>query len=212
MASGSVYRSRCSDRAGDDLAPVDPAIGFQVGASTQSLSGPPSWSGNAVPPLPTTRLRNRPGWSAAAKSAAAVPTSGPTRCGCSSPNASATSNDELAHRPAATSTIAALGLPEPRQVDRHQMGVLREARPDRLVGSRGSRATGSAAARGRSGLTLGEANRQPVDGAELRPDRLAQRCRHGTVPFCSCQAVTGSRRRKACRSILLAKSSLRRQA
>ena len=48
------------------------------------LSREPSWSGTAAPPLPTTRLRSRPGYWAAANSAAAVPMSGPTTWGVSS--------------------------------------------------------------------------------------------------------------------------------
>ena len=82
-----LERSRSRPRRSAVRRSCDRARGS--GASTHSFSGSPSWSGTAVPPVPTTRLRNRPGYSAAAKSDAAVPTSGPTRCGCSSPNASA---------------------------------------------------------------------------------------------------------------------------
>ena len=51
------------------------------GSSTQDLSGSPSWSGTAAPPVPTITLAIRSGCAAAANSAADVPTSGATMCG-----------------------------------------------------------------------------------------------------------------------------------
>jgi hypothetical protein len=54
-----------------------------------SLIIPPAGNGTAASPLPTTRLRSRPGWRAAANRAAAVPVPGATTCGYPSPNASA---------------------------------------------------------------------------------------------------------------------------
>ena len=50
------------------------------GSRTHEASGWPSWIGTAAPPLPTTTLTNRSGYAAAANRAAAVPTSGATRC------------------------------------------------------------------------------------------------------------------------------------
>jgi hypothetical protein len=43
-------------------------------------------------------------------------------------------NQELAHRLRRQQRIAALGMTEPRQVDRHQVRVLGESRPRRLKG------------------------------------------------------------------------------
>ena len=58
------------------------------GASISSFSVPETSRGKAQPPLPTTRLWRRPGWLAATNRAAAVPTPGLTRCGCSMPHSS----------------------------------------------------------------------------------------------------------------------------
>jgi hypothetical protein len=46
-----------------------------------SLIIPPSCSGTAAAPLPTSRLRRRPGCRAAANNAAAVPVPGAMTCG-----------------------------------------------------------------------------------------------------------------------------------
>jgi hypothetical protein len=43
-------------------------------------------------------------------------------------------DDELAHRPRGQQRVAALGVPEPRQVHCHQVSTLRQAPPDRFEG------------------------------------------------------------------------------
>ena len=48
-------------------------------------------------------------------------------------------DDELAHRPRGQQRVAALGMPEPRQVHGHQVGMLREPPPDRLEGQQALR-------------------------------------------------------------------------
>ena len=68
------------------------------GSSTQPCSGSPSAIGTAAPPLPTTTLATVPGDEAAANSAAAVPTSGATRCGRSELAFIHEPDEEIAHR------------------------------------------------------------------------------------------------------------------
>ena len=79
-------------------------------------------------------------------------------------------NDELAHRPRRQQRIATLGMTEPRQVDRHQMGVLGESRPGRFEREQALRPRAQQEGVIVPVLALGEADGQPVDRPELRLD------------------------------------------
>ena len=76
-------------------------------------------------------------------------------------------NDELAHGPRRHQASSALGLTEPRQVDRHQVGVLGEPRPRRLEREQALRPRAQQEGVVVPLLALGEADRQPIDGPEL---------------------------------------------
>jgi hypothetical protein len=94
-------------------------------------------------------------------------------------------NEERAHRPWRQQRVATLGMTEPRQVDRHQMGVFGEPRPGRFEGEQALRPwaqqQGVIAA---LVLALDEADGESVDGAELRLDGGVQPGGHGVAPNC----------------------------
>jgi hypothetical protein len=65
-----------------------PRTTSKLGASMMSFSAPPASIGKRTAPPPTVKLVTRSGALAARKSAAAVPTSGPTTCGAPRPHSS----------------------------------------------------------------------------------------------------------------------------
>ena len=83
-------------------------------------------------------------------------------------------DDELAHRPRREQRIAALGMTESRQVDRHQMRVFGEPQPGRLEGEQALRPRAQQQRVIVPVLALGETDGQPVDGSELRLDGAVQ--------------------------------------
>jgi len=92
---------------------------------------------------------------------------------------------ELAHRSRRQQIVATLGMTEAWQVDRHQVCVFGQSRPHRLEGEQalGPRVQQEGVVA--PILALGEADRQSVDGAELRLDRLVHCCGHGLAPCAS---------------------------
>ena len=73
---------------------------------------------------------------------------------------------ELAHRSRGHQGVAALGVAEPRQVDRHQMGLLGELPPDRLEGQQRLRPRTEQQCVVVVAPALGEPDRQAVDDTE----------------------------------------------
>ena len=87
-------------------------------------------------------------------------------------------NHELAHRPRREQRVAALGMTEPRQVDRHQMRVLGEPQPGRLEREQTLRPWAQQQGVIVAILALREADRQPVDRPELCLDGAVQPVAH----------------------------------
>ena len=77
-------------------------------------------------------------------------------------------SDELAHRPRGEQRVAALGMTESRQVDRHEMRVFGESQPGRLEGEQALRPRAQQQGVIVPVLALGVADRQPVDRPEPR--------------------------------------------
>ena len=121
------------------------------GASTQSFSRPPSRSGTAAPPLPTTRLRSRPGCSGGGEQRGRGADVGADDMRVLQPEGVGGANDELAHRLRGQQRVVALGMAESGQIDRHQVGACWPAATTPARTPAGSLATGSAAARDRRG-------------------------------------------------------------
>src|SRR5580693_3195979 len=85
--------------------------------------------------------------------------------------------DEVGHRPRREQLFATLGMSEPRQVDRHQVGVFGQPWPRWLEGEQALRPWTQQQCVVVALLALGEANRQPVDRGELSLDwRTPLRC------------------------------------
>ena len=91
-----------------------------------------------------TRLRSRPGCEAAAKRDAPVPMSGPTTSWLLKAEGVGEANDEFAHGPGESSALLALGVSEPRKVNRHQVRVVLPVAVQ--VGSKANRLSGHGAA------------------------------------------------------------------
>ena len=79
-------------------------------------------------------------------------------------------DDELAHRTRRQQLVAALGMTEPRQVDRHQMCLLGEAQPCRLECEQALRPGAQQENMILAVIALGDTDRQPVDRPEPRLD------------------------------------------
>ena len=128
-----MYRSRVPSAAVDDLASVDPAIRLEVGgfdpflqhAAELERDRRAAGADDEAPEPARMQRRGEERRSGADVRADDVRLLQAERVG--------DANDELAHRPRRHQGITALGVAEPRQVDRHQMGVLRQPRPGRLV-------------------------------------------------------------------------------
>ncbi len=93
-------------------------------------------------------------------------------------------NDELAHRPRAEQCLATLGMTKARQVDGHQMGVLGQTRPRRLEREQALRPRAQQESVIIPLLAFGEADRQPVDGPELRLHGRVRPDAQRTAPTC----------------------------
>jgi hypothetical protein len=91
-------------------------------------------------------------------------------------------DDELAHRPRGQQRVPALGMTEPRQVDRHQMGAFGQPRPHRLEGEQAFRPRAQQQGVIVAVLALREADRQPVDDPELHLDGRVQPGGHDAAP------------------------------
>jgi hypothetical protein len=79
-------------------------------------------------------------------------------------------DDELAHRRRRQQVVPALGMPVSRQVDRHQMRVLRELIPDAVEGEQAFRPRAQQQRVRLTGLALRVPDLQTVDFPKLRAD------------------------------------------
>ena len=91
-------------------------------------------------------------------------------------------DDELAHRPRGQQRIAALGMAEPRQVNRDQVRMLGQPRPHRLEGEQAFWPWAEHQRVIVAVLALGEADGQPVDDPEPHLDGCVQPGRHDAAP------------------------------
>jgi hypothetical protein len=172
------------DHGGHDLASVDPAIGvearrlhpfFQHAAELERDRGAAGADDEAPEPA---RMQRR------GEERRAGADVGPHDVWLLQAERVGGSNDEFPHRFWGHQRIAVLGLPEPREIDRHQMGVLCQPGPGGLVAVNALRPGAQQERVVVPWLALGVANGQTVNAADTRLDRLAQRCGHELVPHC----------------------------
>ena len=125
--------------------------------------------------------------------------SGPTTCGFSNPNASATRMLKSPIAGGESSRCAALRVPETRQFDPHHVRVFGEPRPYRLEGEQvlGPRAQQQGVIA--SLVALGISDRKPVDDPELQLDRCVEPGGHDLPPYglCPARSVNASQRLSA---------------
>ena len=154
------------------------------GSSTHDLSGSPSWSGTAAPPVPTITLAIRSGCAAAANRAADGPNVRRDDVGPAQISLGDELGQELAHRSRRQEILSAFGCAEPREVDGEQAGVVGKRAPHRRERVHALR---------------------PGAGEQDRPARASRRCRRtgfGLRPqsetglarslWSPCAAVSGS--------------------
>jgi len=98
------------------------------------------------------------------------------------PEGVGSAENEVAHRPRGQQRIAAQRMTEPRQVDRHQMGVLGEPRPHRLEHEQALRPRAEQQGLLAAVLAESEPDRQPVDDPEPYLEGRVQPGGHGTAP------------------------------
>ncbi len=108
--------------------------------------------------------------------------SGPIDVRVLEPEGVGDANHELAHRPRREQRVATLGMAEPGQVDRHQMGVFGEPDPGRVEREQALRPRAQQQGVIVAVLALGETDGQPVDRPELRLDGGVQPGGHGCRP------------------------------
>jgi hypothetical protein len=92
-------------------------------------------------------------------------------------------DEELRHRPGGQQRVPALGMTEPGQVDRHQMGMLGEPRPHLLEREQAFRPRAEQQSVIVVILALGEPDCQPVDDPELQQERCVQPDRQPVAPL-----------------------------
>src|SRR6266852_3081805 len=107
-----------------------PRTTSRLGASMISLSAPPASIGKRTAPPPMVKLVTRSGDLAARKSAAAVPTSGPTRCGAPRPALVDQAGQKRSGGVRGDQFRATVGVAESRHVDGDRPPDRRDAVPD----------------------------------------------------------------------------------
>ena len=168
-----------AQRPSDDLARVSGAVALEIGsfdpllqpASQLQRDRRPSAAHDEAAQTPGTQRRGEEQRRGADVGTDGVRVLEPERVG--------RTDHELAHRPGGEQRVATFGVAEPRQIDRHQVRVFGESRPDRLEGEQALRPGTQQQGVVAPGLALGEAHGQPVDRPESRLDGCVRPQHHG---------------------------------
>ena len=172
--------------AGDDLSRVGASIGLEIGGFDQVLQRPIELERKRRAPAPDDKAAETARMQRRREQRRRGPNVGADDVRALEPEGVGGANEELAHRLRRQQHVAALGAPEPRQVDRHEMRPLGEPGPGRLEREQALRPRAQQEGVVVALPALGETDRQPVDCPELRLDGTVQPGAHGVAPKCLC--------------------------